>query len=242
MAFITDLVWHALSPHLPEKLPAGHFLSVCGTILGGVDDRNKEPFAIVEPQPGGWGGADGRDGQSGLVCSGDGETYIMSNEVIEVRYPIVVEQYSLNIRDGAGKGKFRGGFGIIKDYRVNNSRASFTSSMGRSLYPCWGINGGTNGTPNYFILYKDGQEPRRLRKVAAESMAKMDLVRLKTGGGGGYGNPLERDPAAVLSDVLDGYITVDAAKNDYGVVVNQQTMTVDQEATIALRNSGTTGT
>ncbi|MDA4121463.1 MAG: hydantoinase B/oxoprolinase family protein, partial [Thaumarchaeota archaeon] len=111
MAFITDLVWHALAPYLPEKLPAGHFLSVCGTILGGVDDRNKEPFAIVEPQPGGWGGADGKDGQSGLVCSGDGETYIMSNEVIEVRYPIVVEQYSLNIRDGTGMGKFRGGFG-----------------------------------------------------------------------------------------------------------------------------------
>ncbi|MDA4121114.1 MAG: 5-oxoprolinase, partial [Thaumarchaeota archaeon] len=86
-------------------------------------------------------------------------------------------------------------------------------------------------------LYKDGQEPRRLRKVAAESMAKGDLVRLKTGGGGGYGNPFERDPAAVLNDVLDGYITLEAAKNDYRVVINPQTMALDSEATTALRST-----
>ena len=131
MAFITDLVWKALAPSMPERLPAGHFLSVCGTIVGGVDDRTSEPFAIVEPQPGGWGAGSKKDGENGLVCSGDGETYIMSNEVMEVRYPIVVEQYALNIEDGSGKGRYRGGFGIIKDYRINNSNASFTSSMGK---------------------------------------------------------------------------------------------------------------
>jgi N-methylhydantoinase B len=235
MAFITDLVWHALAPSLPDKLPAGHFLSVCGTILGGVDDRNGDPFAIVEPQPGGWGGADGRDGQSGLVCSGDGETYIMSNEVIEVRYPIVVEQYSLNIGDGTGKGKYRGGFGVVKDYRINNSHASFTSSMGRSLYPCWGTNGGTRGTPNYFVLHEGGKQPKRLRKVAAEAMGKGDMVSLRTGGGGGYGDPLERDPQAVLNDVLDGYITADQAREDYGVTIDLTGMTVNAEASMQMR-------
>jgi N-methylhydantoinase B len=220
MAFITDLVWKALAPSMPERLPAGHFLSVCGTIVGGVDDRTKEPFAIVEPQPGGWGAGSMKDGESGLVCSGDGETYIMSNEVIEVRYPIIVEQYALNVEDGCGKGKFRGGFGIIKDYRVNNSHASFTSSMGRSLYPCWGTQGGTNGTPNYFILFENGKEPKRLRKVAAEPMQKGDMVRLKTGGGGGYGEPKQRDVERVLNDVIDGYITPEQALKDYGVVVD----------------------
>jgi N-methylhydantoinase B len=220
MAFITDLVWKALAPEMPERLPAGHFLSVCGTILGGIDDRTGEPFAIVEPQPGGWGGGSMKDGESGMVCSGDGETYIMSNEVMEVRYPIVVEQYALNIEDGCGKGKFRGGFGIVKDYRINNSSASFTSSMGRSLYPCWGTQGGSNGTPNYFILYKRQQEPRRLRKVAAEPMERNDMVRLKTGGGGGYGNPLQRGLQSVLDDVIDGYITPEQARRDYGVVVD----------------------
>jgi N-methylhydantoinase B len=229
MAFITDLVWKALAPQMPERLPAGHFLSVCGTIVGGTDDRTGEPFAIVEPQPGGWGGSISKDGESGLVCSGDGETYIMSNEVMEVRYPIVVEQYALNIGDGVGKGKFRGGFGIIKDYRINNSNASFTSSMGRSLYPCWGTKGGSNGTSNYFILYELNKEPRRLRKVAAESMKKGDMVRLKTGGGGGYGDPLQRDPENVLNDVTDEYITIESARMDYGVVVDPVSRTAERE-------------
>jgi N-methylhydantoinase B len=237
MAFITDLVWHALAPLIPDKLSAGHFLSVCGTIVGGVDDRTKQPFAIVEPQPGGWGGALGKDGESGLVCSGDGETYIMSNEVMEVRYPIVVEQYALNIEDGCGRGKFRGGFGVVKDYRVHNSNASFTSSMGRSLYPCWGINGGTRGTPNYFIIEKANQPPRKLRKVAAESLQMNDLIRLKTGGGGGFGTPLERDPEKVLNDVIDGYMNVEQAKSGYGVAIDTATMTVNEEETARLRQA-----
>jgi N-methylhydantoinase B len=237
MAFITDLVWHALAPLIPDRLSAGHFLSVCGTIVGGNDDRTKQPFAIVEPQPGGWGGALGKDGESGLVCSGDGETYIMSNEVMEVRYPIVVEQYALNIGGGCGKGEFRGGFGVVKDYRVNNSNASFTSSMGRSLYPCWGMNGGARGTPNYFVMEKGNQAPRRLRKVAAEAMQRNDLVSLRTGGGGGFGNALDRKPESVLEDVIDEYITPEQAKADYGVVVDTATMKVNKQETAKLRQT-----
>lgn len=235
MAFVTDLVWKALAPHMPEKLSAGHFLSVCATIVGGIDDRTKEPFAIVEPQAGGWGGADGKDGESGLVCSGDGETYIMSNEVIEVRHPILVEQYSLNTEDGCGKGQFRGGFGLVKDYRINNSNATFTASFGRSLYPCWGMNGGGKGTPNYFEIY-EGSQSKKVRKVAAEQLAKGDLIRLKTGGGGGFGDPFKREPARVLADVIDGYISVDRAREDYRVVINPR-MEVDAQATQSLRKT-----
>ncbi len=234
MAFVTDLVWKALAPHIPERLSAGHFLSVCATIVGGVDDRSKEPFAIVEPQAGGWGAALGKDGESGLVCSGDGETYIMSNEVIEVRHPILVEQYALNVEDGAGKGEFKGGYGLTKDYRINNSNATFTASFGRSLYPCWGMNGGSKGTPNYFVIYKKGQEPKKVRKIAAVPLGMGDLIRLKTGGGGGYGDPFKRAPERVLEDVRDGYVSVDQAKTDFGVVIDKQ-MRVDYAATKGLR-------
>ena len=236
MAFVTDLVWKALAPHIPERLSAGHFLSVCATIVGGVDDRTKEPFAIVEPQAGGWGGASGKDGESGLVCSGDGETYIMSNEVIEVRHPILVEQYSLNTEDGCGKGEFRGGFGLVKDYRINNSNATFTASFGRSLFPCWGMNGGSRGTPNYFIVQRERKEPLKVRKIAAVPLAKWDMIRLKTGGGGGYGDPLKRESSRVLSDVINGYITLERAKEDYGVVIDSN-HEVDQKATGYLRGT-----
>src|SRR5436853_7898585 len=92
MAFVTDVVWKALAPRIPERLSAGHFLSVCATIEGGVDDRTTEPFAIVEPQAGGWGGASGKDGERGLGCCGDGGAYIMSHEGGGVRLPLRVEE------------------------------------------------------------------------------------------------------------------------------------------------------
>jgi N-methylhydantoinase B len=110
--------------------------------------------------------------------------------------------------------------------------------MGRSLYPCWGINGGGKGTPNYFVIEKGNQPPRRLRKVAAESMQMNDLIRLKTGGGGGFGNPMEREAGRVLNDVIDGYITTEQAKNDYGVVVDARAMKVDERETADLRKAG----
>jgi hypothetical protein len=147
------------------------------------------------------------------------------------------DQYALNIGDGSGKGKFRGGFGVVKDYRISNSNASFTSSMGRSLYPCWGIKGGGKGTSNYFIIEKKNQQDRRLRKVAAESMQMGDVVSLRTGGGGGFGDPMERDPEKVLNDVVDGYITVERAKSDYGVAIDENKMTVDSAATKELRSN-----
>lgn len=220
-SFAAELIWKALAPHVPDKLTAGHFLSVCATIVGGVDDRTGEPFAIVEPQPGGWGAGYNKDGESGMVCSLDGETYIMSNEVIEVRYPIRVEQYSLNLKDKPGAGKFRGGHGIIKDYRVVNSHAIFTASFGRSKFPPWGMAGGHGGTPNYIIIYRKGKAPLKTRKAAAIQLQKGDLIRLVTGGGGGYGNPRERDRTLVLHDVRDGYITAKEARTIYGVKIGR---------------------
>jgi N-methylhydantoinase B len=235
MSFVTDIVWKALAPHMPDKLTAGHFLSVCATIVGGIDDKTKQPFAIVEPQAGGWGGGLNKNGESGLVCSGDGETFIMSNEVIEVRQPIRVEQYSLNVEDGCGHGMFRGGFGLIKDYRIMNSEASFTASFGRSVYPCWGMEGGQKGTANYFIIMKQGQEPRKTRKVAAEVLKKGDLVRLKTGAGGGYGNPLSRDAERVAWDVKNEYLSKQDAERIYGVAFQKGSTELDMDATAKLR-------
>ncbi|MGA2789579.1 MAG: hydantoinase B/oxoprolinase family protein [Candidatus Bathyarchaeia archaeon] len=235
MMFVTDIVWQALAPHMPDKLPAGHFLSVCATIVGGVDDKTKQPFAVVEPQAGGWGGGVNKDGESGLVCGGDGETFIMSNEVLEVRQPIRVEQYSLNVEDGCGHGMFRGGFGLVKDYRINNSEASFTASFGRSVYPAWGMEGGMKGTPNYFVLMRSGKEPQRMRKVAAASMKKGELIRLKTGGGGGYGDPLDRDVKRVAWDVRNEYISRQDAEKIYGFVFEQGSLEPDIAATSNLR-------
>lgn len=235
MSYATDLVWKALAPHVPDKLTAGHFLSILATILGGVDDRTGEPFAIVEPQAGGWGAGYDMDGESGLVACGDGETYIASNEVYEKHMPILVERYCLNVESGTGHGKFRGGFGVIKDYRVLCSEASFTVSIGRNKFPPWGVAGGMNGTPNYCVIYKQGEEPKVVRKVAAVKLKKGDMVSLRSGGGGGWGDPLERDPELVRMDVKNEYITIDIARNIYGVVLDPVTLEIKWDETKKLR-------
>ena len=87
------------------------------------------------------------------------------------------------------------------------------------------------------MIEKGDQPPRRLRKVAAESMQMNDLIRLKTGGGGGFGKPMEREPERVLNDVIDGYISAEQAKSDYGVVIDAARMKVDLEATAQLRQN-----
>ncbi|MEM3191437.1 MAG: hydantoinase B/oxoprolinase family protein [Candidatus Micrarchaeaceae archaeon] len=234
IAFATELVWKALAPHFPEKLPAGHFLSIVATIIGGVNDRTKEPFAIVEPQPGGWGATVNSDGTSGLVACGDGETYIASSEVYEKNFPIIVERYGLNVEDGGGYGKFRGGLGVIRDYRIRTSKALVTIQVGRHDFKPWGINGGHEGSGNRVIV-KKGNESREIRRISAEPFSNGDLISIRTSSGGGYGDPLDRDPEKVYIDFKNDIITDEIAKNVYGVVMKNDLSGVDLGETSKLR-------
>lgn len=206
MSYATDLVWHALVDKVPSKLSAGHYLTVGATIVGGIDDYRKknEPFAIVEPQPGGWGARFDSDGESALVCSGDGETYAASAEVIEKTLPIRVERYSLNTEDAVSRGKYRGGLGIIKEYRILCSEATFSGSFGRSRFPAWGVQGGGPGTPNYFEIL--GSVQMKGRRIGGLKLKKGDLIRIKTGMGGSWGDPKERDPKLIEKDKKYGYL------------------------------------
>lgn len=236
IAFATELVWKALAPHLPEKLPAGHFLSIVATIIGGKDDRTGQPFAIVEPQPGGWGATSTSDGESGLVACGDGETYIASSEVYEKNFPIMVERYMLNTETGVGHGKYRGGFGVIREYRILNSEAMVTIQVGRHDFPPWGLNGGVSGPGNKVIVHKNNMPPKEIRRISADIFKKGDLIRILTSGGGGFGKPSERDPLLVLSDVKDGLISPEEAKRIYSVVIENNMLNI--EKTNALRRHG----
>lgn len=218
---LTDLVAKAIAPHAPERITAGHFLSIIGTIVGGIDDKTKEPFILGEPQAGGWGAGINKDGESGLVAIDDGETYIIPVEVAETRYPIIVEQYSLNTAAGSGDGKYRGGFGLIRDYRIKNSNAELTTIASRYRHLPWGVNGGTEGSNNKVRVYYDGKMEEKAT-FSNFPLKRDSLIRFISGGGGGYGNPLERDPQMVLEDVLDEYITIEKARDVYGVVLEEK--------------------
>ena len=129
----------------------------------------------------------------------------------------------------------RGGFGIVKDYKLLADEAVFTTAVNRSKFPPWGVASGKEGTTNYMVVIRDGKELMRVSRILNFKLKKGDVVSIRTGGGGGWGDPLERDPELVLKDVLNGYITVDAAREVYGVVIDPERMEVDREATEELR-------
>ncbi len=236
-SYAGDIVWKALADAIADRIPAGHFLSVCGTTVCGIDDETGEWFFSVEPNAGGWGAGRGKDGEHGLVCTSDGETYILSVEIAEARYPFLVDQFALNIADG-GHGQWDGGRGLIKDYRITNSQARVTASFGRSRFPPWALAGGTEGTPNFVEIRRaDGRVERRGR-FSNETLEEGDVVRFITGSGGGYGDPRERAPERVLEDVLDGYIGVEVARKVYGVAIEGDPLRVDGAETARLREGG----
>ncbi|MGH2619811.1 MAG: hydantoinase B/oxoprolinase family protein [Anaerolineales bacterium] len=235
-AYVSDLIWKALFPVATDRLPVGHHLSVCGTIVSGSDPERGR-FVLVEPQAGGWGAAVNRDGQSGMVPAGDGETYIMPVEVCETRFPILVDQFTFNTAQPAGIGEFRGGFGLIRDYRILCEQAQLTATFGRFKYPPWGAGGGEDGSPNAVEIIPSGATLPLVRrgKLARYPLMRGDVARLITGAGGGYGNPLERKPVLIQEDVRNQYFSASQARDSFGVVLDDDLLLVDAEATRTLR-------
>ncbi|HTG48745.1 MAG TPA: hydantoinase B/oxoprolinase family protein [Actinomycetota bacterium] len=215
----TDLVWKALAPIDPVRLTAGSFVSVCSTSIATVHPDTGEDTLLVEPQPGGWGASAVEDGQSVLVSVGDGETYTIPVEVCEQRYGIRVERFGLDVVEGAGAGRRRGGSGMLREYRIVSDRALLTVVFGRHRFPPWGAAGGADGSVNVVeVVPADGSPVRRFGKAAAMPLVHGDLVRLITGTGGGYGDPREREPARVLDDLADGLLGEREARDLYGWV------------------------
>jgi N-methylhydantoinase B len=218
MIFAADLVWKALAPHVPHRLSAGHFLSVCADVTITTHPDTGELTILVEPNAGGWGAGADQDGESGLVCVGDGETYILPVEVTETIYGILVDRYQFDVVEG-GEGTFRGGRGLVRDYRiVSDAGGSITATFGRHKYRPWGVAGGRAGSPNAVQLrFADGRPPLTVGKTARFPLAKGDVARLITGTGGGWGDPRERSREAVLADLRAELITEDVARRVYGL-------------------------
>ncbi|MCZ6530371.1 MAG: hydantoinase B/oxoprolinase family protein, partial [Chloroflexi bacterium] len=151
----------------------------------------------------------------------DGETNIMPVEVCETRYPILVDQFTFNTSQPAGIGRFRGGFGLVRDYRVLCEAADLTATFGRFKFPPWGAGGGGDGSPNAveIILAGDTQPSLRRGKLARYTLYRGDVARLITGIGGGYGDPSRRDPALVEADVRNEFLSSAQAEKIYGVIV-----------------------
>lgn len=238
-AFATELVWRALAPVLPERLGAGSYVSLCATYVVG-ETVDGDVFVLAEPNNGGWGGDRDRDGAAGLIATNDGDTYNFPVEVIESRFPLRVERYSFDVPDGGacGAGRRRGGHGLVREYRILDTASVIAyGSMGGSRRRPWGHAGGGEGSVNYIEYLVDGDRIR-CGRMSRIDLAPGDLVCMVTGQGGGYGDPFEREPERVLTDVRDGLVTPEAAEQIYGVVLDAQARAVDQQATETRRRDG----
>jgi N-methylhydantoinase B len=233
-AFANDLFWKALAPVCPDRLGAGSYTSLCASYIVGRDAAG-ELFVLAEPNVGGWGGSSDADGESALIATTDGDTYNFPVEVVEARFPVLVERYELNVAAGGGAGRRRGGFGVVREYRVRGAREAYGyGSLGGSARRPWALAGACEGTNNY-LEYVRGAETARHGRVARVELADGSLVRSVTGTGGGFGDPRDREPERVREDVVDGYVTRARAREEYGVVLDPRTLRVDQTETARLR-------
>jgi N-methylhydantoinase B len=215
MITLCDTIWKALADALPTAIPAGHFADLGTLFIWGTDPESGKPYIHAEPQGGGWGAGAHSDGESMLICIADGDTRNVPVEVIESRYPLRVERYTLR-QDSGGAGEHRGGLGQLRDYRILDPTARMTTTNERTSCPPWGLLDGHAGATGEVVISPDADQETHIRKASALKLGKGDIVSSRTGGGGGWGDPQKRDRKAIARDLRDGYVSEKAAVRDYG--------------------------
>ncbi len=190
------------------------------------EDRDGQPYLMREVLGGGSGGRYYADGEDTIHVVPDSRN--LPTEFTEARFPLIVERLGLAV-DSGGPGQFRGGLGYEKHIRMLKD-AHFMSIADRSILSCWGVRGGRAGRPFQVTVEPGGRNEREVDALAdGEFVRAGEVIRIRTTGGGGWGDPLDRDPAAVLRDVRWGKVSLAAARDDYGVVIADDA--VDEAAT-----------
>jgi N-methylhydantoinase B len=211
-----DLIIRCLAQHMPDRLPAGSFASVCGTLFGGTHPDTGRPYAVIEPELGGWGGSPHADGNSGQFCALHGETYNCPAEVAEARYGVTVDYLSFHDDEG-GAGLHRGGKGVRIDYRIKSDNAWLTVAYTRSRIPPWPLEGGCEGSPNHVLIVRADGATERYSVVSGLTLNTDDIIRVMTGTGAGWGNPMQRSLQLVKEDLKNGFINLEQANRFYGL-------------------------
>jgi N-methylhydantoinase B len=217
---VADVIFGALAPAVPERAIAGCNSSCTTAVFSSSDPHNKDHFYVyLETIAGGSGAGKHADGQNGIQVHLT-NTSNLPVEALEMEFPlVVVRQYSL-IKDSGGAGQYRGGQGICREYEARFDNIAYTGLGDRQLFPPWGLEGGGEGAGGACYLTRaDGSTEKLPSKCTDIILNKGDRVSVYTPGAGGYGKPSARDPEAVLADVIEGKVSVEKAKELYGVNV-----------------------
>jgi len=228
---MTDCMFGALAMMLPDKVKAAGDGGNTGISIGGYH-ADRSPFIYVDFTCGAWGArpwADGLDGNSHMFANMASH----SIEVTEAEHPIQLLAYEF-VSDKAGAGKHRGGVPFLRDYRFLEEEGTLQVRSDRRDHRPFGLYGGSPGKASENYLNPDG-ENRVLPGKLTMTVKKGDVFRHVLAGAGGWGDPLERDPAAVLKDIRNELLSPAKAEADYGVVVDTKTWAIDAKATDARR-------
>jgi N-methylhydantoinase B len=232
---LVDAVFGALAQFLPDRVFAASEGGNTLVVIGG-QRAERSSYVYYELLTGTWGARPDRDGNDGLcsICN------IASNipvEQAECEYPIRIERYGL-VCDSGGAGKFRGGMSVEREWTLLDGDAHLAIRSDRRDHPPYGLQGGSNGTPSNTIFHHADHD-EVLPTMISTRMKTRETIYHKQPGGGGYGNPLDRAPAAVAWDVKNGRVSIEAARKQYGVVLDPSTLGVDEAGTAALRAKST---
>jgi N-methylhydantoinase B len=229
---VFEAIIGALAPALPGRVAAAasHFAN---PTFGGWDRARQRRFVAYELVLSGTGARATRDGCEAMACAFNASNIPV--EAQEANQPIVVERFEL-IRDSGGAGTYRGGCGIRRDLRLFADEGKLTNLSERQRFAPYGLFGGEPGMLGRTVMNPEADAEAVHGKESRE-VAYGDVVSFQQSGAGGYGDPLGRDPRRVLDDVLDEYVSVEAARSRYGVVIAEDDgePTLDEAATLTLR-------
>ena len=214
LGLLIDLIVKALSDVIPERAAAASYGDSMVIFLAGTDEETNAQWLHVEPTVGGWGAWNGSDGQDALINNVNGSLKDMPIEVLETKYPLRVRQYGYRT-DSAGHGEYRGGVGVSREFELLGD-AFVTTWFERSETPAWGLAGGHTATGPDVVINPGTPEEVHALKASGVALKKGDIVRTMTGGGGGFGDPKNRDADLVARDVAIGAISESVAKSVYG--------------------------
>jgi len=234
---IAEAVFAAMVQALPDKVTAAPAGSSGNFALGGNDPVRGRDYVMYQISGGGYGGNAGHDGLTN-GCSTIGISKSPPVEIMEQAFPVLYRHYAL--REGSGgAGAQRGGFGLAYEVELlrGQARASFVMDHGR--FGPQGVLGGADGAVNSVTVFRDGEAhvPPHLSKEQDIPLKAGDRVRVATPGGGGYGDPFQREPQAVMRDVSLGYYTLQEVAGKFGVAISDDGSKIDLEATARLRRA-----
>ena len=216
---VAEAILRALAPLVPEQRIAGGSGSAA-LVLGGRDANNNRAYVHYEIFSGGTGARTGKDGVSATA-------FHLSNcktapiEIIESEFPTRIERFEM-IQDSGGAGRWRGGLGFARDYRILTDDVRFSMRTDKHAIEPWGSDDGSPGGKGSCIINPEATDQTRLpSRFGDHRLRQGDLLRLERPGGGGLGNPLERPVENVLEDVRQGYVSILRSRSDYGVVVDR---------------------